>query len=143
MGKDTEPLTTTVHLDGHAAATGSNTSECVIFAAADACVITGIDMMVTTTVTVQETNYGTATVYAKGLTGSGTTSVATRVTNAAGGGALTAYNANAMTLSTTAASLELAATETLTASWVEAAASLDIVGAVFAVHYAQGTGAGA
>jgi len=144
MGKDTDPLTCMTHLDGHGAATGSTSNECVVFAAPaeSPCVVVGVDIMVSSDSATDSSNYGTATIYGKGLTGSGTTSVATRATNAAGGGTLTAYDANAMTLGA-AANLEVAATETLTVGWVEAGTSLDLTGAVVAVHYALGTGAGA
>jgi len=112
--------------------TGSDGQESQIFIAPTKCTIVGIDLVNNAAVTVQETNYGTLTVYNKGATGSGTTSVGTRVTNAAGGGALGKDNPAALTLTS---NITMAKSDGLTVGWAEAAGSLDLTRATLAIHW--------
>jgi len=111
---------------------GSSASEGIIFVAPTKVTVVGIDLVENAATGADSTNYGTATIYNKGPTGSGTTSVATRATNLAGGGATVKDDPTAMTLSS---NIALAKGDALTVGWVEAGTSLDLTRPALAIHY--------
>ena len=140
MGLDIMPLTQVTHLG---AMVGSTGTELPCFVAEVACRIVAVELVDITGVTAHGTNSGTATVTNKGTTGSGTTSVAARATDTVTTDIITAFKPWTVTVSTTEASREVAAGESLAFKWTEAGSGQDLGGVTIAVHYAIGTGAGA
>jgi len=119
--------------------TGSTGTEIPVFVAPTDIKILGVDLVDITGVTGHTANYGTATLYNRGLTGSGTTSVAARSTNVATTGTITAKKAWPITLSGTSANLRLTDGQALAFTWTEAGTGQDLGGATLSVHYAIGT----
>lgn len=139
MGLDIFPDVDVVHIG---AFTGSASTEEAVWIAPAKCVILGVSLVDKTGVTGHTQNYGTATITNKGTAGSGTTSVAARSTNVATTANITAWKAWPVTLSTTAADLQLAAGDVLTFAWTEAGSGQDLGGAALQIKYALGSGAG-
>jgi hypothetical protein len=106
------------------------------------CVVTGMKLVNAATITGHTANYGTLTVYNKGTAGAGTTVVAARSTNVATTNDVTSYVPWVVTLSTTAASLEVASGELLSAKFIEAGNGQDLTKAHLVIQYVPGTGAG-
>ncbi len=71
-------------------------------------------------------NYGTGTVYNKGTTGSGTTSVAAKTTKTETGAAVVAFAGWDLVMSTTPANLVLEVGESLAFKWSEAGTGQDL-----------------
>jgi len=117
-----------------------------VFIAPCRCVIVGADIVCSATKAIGSANYGDYNIQNKGTTGSGTTEVASLSTKTgeADVNALAADKAEAMTLSTTVASLEVDEGESLQFAATEAgtATSGDLAEAYVAIHYVPGTGVG-
>ena len=115
-----------------------------VFVAPCRCVIVGVDLVNGSAIALGSTG-GDYNIQNKGLTGSGTTEVASlsTITAAADANAIAADMAEAWTLSTTLASLEIAEGESLQFTPSETASTGgDLTEASIAVHYVPGTGLG-
>lgn len=139
VGTDYMPMVTAVRVGP---LTGSDSTELAVFRAPAKCHLTGAYLVDKTGVTGHTENYGIATLTNKGTAAGGSTAVATRSTNIATTHNITAYKPWELTLSTTAASLELAAGDTLALDWSEAGTGQDLGDATLVINWAYGTGAG-
>ena len=114
-----------------------------IFRAPERCIISSIYIVNGTTKAANDTNWLNIAVANLGSDGAGTTSVATRKSNVAGG-VITADVPAAMVLSTTAANLEMAAGDVLQITATEGATGQGDTDAecAFIVNWIPGSGAG-
>lgn len=105
------PLSRTIEADVPAVGTAGNTEDSVIGQAPFDCTVTAVEYIPEAAVTGATTNNRTFSLVNKGQAGSGSTTVATLTMDS--GTNATAYNERALTLSGTAANLDLAAGDTL------------------------------
>jgi len=136
MGTDLEAMIATIPL---AAYTGTD-GTVPVFPAKQRTRILGVDLVCSTTVTGNTTNYSTAALVNKGTDGAGTTTVASKAFTSGVNAA--AYDATAITLSTTESALELAAGDVLAFNWLEAGTGLDQPVSLLAIYFVPGYGGG-
>ena len=113
---------------------GSSGTEVPIFKAPMRCRVMAVSLMNTAAIAAHASNYGTATCYNKGSTGSGTTSAAARSMTVAGG-AVAAFDPYDLTLSTTPANLIVEEDEVLSFDWAEAGTGADLTLAAVQVDW--------
>lgn len=101
--------------------------------------ITGINVLVGTTITANDTNYWTFAVTNVGAAGAGTTAILAasdaNTTKATGGTGITALDTTALTLNGTAANLAVNAGDAITFTATKAASAANLVEATIQINY--------
>lgn len=108
---DTAPFVRVIEADVPAVSTAGNDDDTVLFQAPFNCTVTTVEYVPEGAITGADTNSRTLSLVNKGAAGSGSTSVASLALTS--GVNATAYNEKAITLSGTAANLDLTAGDTL------------------------------
>ncbi|MFE5332558.1 hypothetical protein ACFRCG_39890 [Embleya sp. NPDC056575] len=108
---DTAPFVRVIEADVPAVSTAGNDDDTVLFQAPFNCTVTTVEYVPESAITGADTNSRTLSLVNKGAAGSGSTSVASLALTS--GVNATAYNERTITLSGTAANLDLAAGDTL------------------------------
>ena len=107
----TAPLQRVIEADVPAVSTAGNDDDTVLGQAPFDCTVTAVEYVPEAAITGAATNHRTVSLVNKGQAGSGTTTVASLTFD--NGVNATAYNERAVTLSATAANLDLSAGDTL------------------------------